>query len=56
MVNVPRTSPVAVAYRNNRITAGNASGYLLQLGTEEPSALDHLFDGRSSSIRTSWMP
>ena len=43
---IPRNSPMKLIYRNNSITAVNASGYLLQSGDEMVSASVNFLDGQ----------
>ena len=43
---IPRNSPMKLIYRNNSITALNASGYLLQAGDEMVSASVNFLDGQ----------
>ena len=44
-VNIPRTQPTALIYRNNSVTSINASGYLLQAGDEDPGPTNNNLDG-----------
>lgn len=43
-VNIPRSVPTKLIYRNNSILSINVEGYLLQAGDENPSARDNNLD------------
>src|SRR5512147_695643 len=44
-VNIQRSSPTKLIYRNNSITSVNASGYMLQAGDETETATNNNLDG-----------
>ena len=44
-INISRSVPTKLIYRNNSISAVNSEGYLLQAGDENPSAKDNNLDG-----------
>lgn len=43
-VNIPRSVPTKLIYRNNSISSVNSEGYLLQAGDENPSSRDNNLD------------
>ena len=43
-VNIPRSVPTKLIYRNNSISSVNSEGYLLQAGDENPSVRDNNLD------------
>ncbi len=44
-VNIPRSVPTKLTFRNNSITSINTSGYMLQAGDEEPAATNNNLEG-----------
>lgn len=44
-VNIPRSEPTILTYRNNSITAVNSGGYMLQAGDEGPRPSNNNLDG-----------
>ena len=44
-VNIPRSVPTKLTFRNNSITSVNTFGYMLQAGDEEPAATNNNLDG-----------
>lgn len=48
-VNIPRSVPTKLIYRNNSITSVNTDGYLLQAGDENPSVRDNNLDNMEIS-------
>ncbi|MFZ2338509.1 MAG: Ig-like domain-containing protein [Bacteroidales bacterium] len=48
-VNIPRTTPTALIFKNNSITSINRYGYLLSAGDEVPGAYNNNLDGGTIS-------
>ncbi len=46
-VNIPRSTPLNLIFRNNSVTSMNSAGYLLQAGDESPGATNNKLDGES---------
>jgi uncharacterized repeat protein (TIGR02059 family) len=44
-VNIPRTVPTRLIFRNNSITSRNTVGYMLQAGDEEPAPTNNNLEG-----------
>jgi len=44
-VNIPRSVPTSLLYRNNSITSVNTYGYMLQAGDEAPTSSNNNLDG-----------
>ncbi len=44
-VNIPRSAPARLVFRNNTITSVNRFGYLLQAGDEAPATTNNNLDG-----------
>ncbi len=54
-VNIPRSEPTRLTFRNNSITSVNTFGYMLQAGDEEPAATNNNLDGAViTGNRFSW--
>ncbi|MGE5421546.1 MAG: T9SS type A sorting domain-containing protein [Chloroflexota bacterium] len=44
-VNIPRSAPTLLIFKNNTITSDNRFGYLLQAGDESPASTNNNLDG-----------
>ena len=44
-VNIPRSAPTSLIFRNNSITSVNTYGYMLQAGDEAPASSNNKLDG-----------
>jgi hypothetical protein len=47
-VNIQRTTPTRLIFRNNTITSVNRYGYMLQAGDESPTTTNNNLDGAIS--------
>jgi hypothetical protein len=45
-INISRSSPTRLIFRNNSITSSNASGYMLHAGDEQPGIENNNLDGQ----------